>query len=251
MSVIFKALDQEFSYPESWADVTLSQFIHYLEKIEPHKPEKLTQMMSEEDPEKRQEIWASLTDVEYSHKFLPFFALYVSHFTGMPYSMIMGTGEHSGTPGMNRKQLDALWNLIEFKSLGKYDYDPKFLSFEFEGVTYHLPQRYMENGSVIEFMESAQLQAQAQQLGNSNWSVMAKIVGILARPKGEEYSETGMNQRAQIFQNLPMNIVLNTAFFLLKLNMKLSSDSLIYMLSHQLSKLKQESKLSQMTMVGI
>ena len=68
--------------------------------------------------------------------------------------------------------------------------------------------------TVIEFMESAQFQAKMKEVSNGNVKSMIEVCAVLLKKKGEQYSSIVYNRNRQKFQDLPMSVVANVAFFL-------------------------------------
>lgn len=272
--VLFEALGSEFSYPTSLHDVTFGKFLDYLEKVTEREPQELKDLRDnaieearlkieieeqegkeglaidsdkldelkrelKEIESRKLELISIINDVLYTHKVLPYFSQVVSHFTKMPYSMIMGLGEYSQLGAMQVKDLEGLYyTIIGALDIDKFEYD-YVDRFEFDGDVYYLPERFMENGTVIEFMESAQFQAKMKEVSNGNVKSMIEVCAVLLKKKGEQYSSIVYNRNRQKFQDLPMSVVANVAFFLQRRSAELERSFQIYTSSQQLSTLKQ------------
>lgn len=103
------------------------------------------------------------------------------------------------------------------------DFEPKhILKFTFEDCDYYLPEaktvlgqvRPMYDTTALEFSESADLILTAEELGGGKWERAANFISILCRPRGEKYNEQRCIERAERFQNLTMDIVLEVFFCL-------------------------------------
>jgi len=240
--MVFKAAGKQYSYPTDWKDIELGKYCTFLTDIEPTRPETLDAILMEADDDKRRQKAAELSDVDYTHEILPYYAKYVAFWTGMSYKMIMGIGKYrKATGSMDPKTLEALWWKIESGVFLKTEVDENLDKFVHKGRTYYLPEKHMEKSTVIEFMEAAQLEAKLNDLSKGNWNAMPYVLAVIARPKNEIYNSRNTERRAAMFQTLTMDIVRSVAFFLQKLNAKSAPDSLIFTISHHLSKLRQVS----------
>jgi hypothetical protein len=112
-----------------------------------------------------------------------------------------------------------------------------------EGVLYIPPSKHMQKSTVVEFAESAQFQANMADLEDGLWRSMEDVMVVLCRPEGEayEYSEVRHNRRKRLFRKTTMDNVINTAFFLLRLNKKLNIDLLIYTMEVELETKRAET----------
>ncbi|NJO28576.1 MAG: hypothetical protein HC874_14300 [Richelia sp. SL_2_1] len=264
-----KGVEGTFAYPEKLSDHTFGKFLGYLEELVPKEPLRLRQIknayIEEEEIDlalkafegrtivsankqaefeeltkkkaaiisQRLEWLTSIDQVYYTHEMLPHFARVVSFFTGLPYAAIMGM--MPGIQGMNPHQLEAVYEII-IRSMDvqeyQYDYENKFV---FEGDVYVVPERLMKNGNVIEFMESAQLQAQMQKVQNGTWTAMLDVCCVLLKKEGEVYSSNIYKRNKANFERLPLDVVVNVAFFLLRRSEQLGRSSLIYSMAQMLA----------------
>lgn len=281
--IYFQALngdDTNYPIPENLSDVQFGKFLAYLEEVLPHEPEKLAILKEsylnqreanfhiaridamdrpkpldrkhKEDWQKNiQEIKAgrkkmldNITDAEYSRDFLPYFARVVSFFSGMEYDALMGIGEYKGKPPMDYKTLEALyWKIMS--GLEVRESDLTFIQeFELDGEKYTLPDRLMENATVIEFMESSQFEESMKQVKDGKWKAMLDVTCVLLKKPGEQYSDEVYQRNRRNFHRLTMGQMLNVAFFLMKRSNTLGQSTLIYSLSRQIAKIKQASKSS-------
>lgn len=272
MAVIFTANGRDYSFPSSLADVKFRKLIAYLDKVEPRQPEllrKITEIEIREaeltqeinalgesdkplDKKKREELEAEIDkgkddkmalvvqmdEVYETHKLLPYYCEVVAFWTGMPVAMLMGQGEYKGNPPIDRNNLVALyWKIIAaLQPTTAYEYQQEF---EINGEIYVLPDKLMKNGTVIDFMEAAQLKAQAKDLKHGHWQALYNMACSLLRKPGEDYSEKIYDRNQLNFQDIRVSTILGIAFFLMKRIMNSVDNFQIYTLAHQLTKLKQ------------
>ena len=251
MAVIFKFLEEEKSYPQSLSDITFQQFIDYLEKILPRKPvvlQNLEQAFVDENilkdelikvqasrekgkakrleelneeikaaSENRVKSLAEMSNLVFARDVLPYMAEVVSFFCQIPYDMIMGISHPEGK-GMDPTNLESLyWLICSAMEIRAEDYKYQ-KEYEFNDRLYLLPDRYMEKSTVIEFMESAQLQAAMEKVQNGYFHSMLDVCSVLLKRKKERYSDAVYERNKKEFRVLPMSVVVQVAFFLLKRN---------------------------------
>jgi hypothetical protein len=262
--------DRRFNCPESAEDVTIFQYITFLNEVAPSEPKELSegqqlnvrinQLMDDLAPwiekagGKRDDITASeavailqtymnrsevpkkatfvvppllaeLREAEgkqsaiinrmgvlwYAKNMLPYMSRVVEHFTGLPYEEMMA----KGGAGISRHHLEYLYRKIlkaatpEFK--GEYK-----RSFLFNGEVYELPQKHMSNSTLIEFAEAAQFQENAERLNQGKVEALLDVVSVILRKSGEMYSDEVYERNREEFKQLPLSVVMDCAFFLMK-----------------------------------
>ena len=258
--VKFQINDNHYETPEGWHQVTFKKFLLSLTKLEPLRPKSLVKFLeglrdaAAEAYSKVDNIdtltaeektglvdlaqnefdsrWAKIPPKEKDkcHKFM---ALVVGFWCDIPKSTII--------EAMDLEQLKATFWAIEYElDPNNATYDENWAGFELDGVEYLPPSRYMQNGTVAEFAEAAQYQENFEKVVNGNWLAMADVMAVLCKPKGEilENNPTKHNQRKKLFEQVTMDNVINTAFFLLKLKLPLSSNLAIYTLREEVERLK-------------
>ena len=242
-----------FAAPEGLRDITLQQFIDFVCHIEPTKPDLLKQIdeavQQGNDPmlntkEKnllKAEIDRLIEEVNdplfRSQELHPYYARVVSYWTGLSEKYILG---RDGGEGMNVGNLTALYiRLIDVLN--------KMPAVEYSNVIdkdeelWYLPERFMQDSTVIEFAEAAQFQANLSKVLGGDWLSMAKVMCVLVRKKGEQYSDK-LLKREKMFLGWDMHNVWRVAFFLLKRSETYKSAMQAYISAQQLSKLRQELK---------
>ncbi len=245
-----------------WEDVLFSKFFEYLDEIEPQRPEVLDNFLKEHY-EELSTLDDELTDEEKENlavlmfkarwsamgsddKFIcyEFFCVDVGFWCEIEPDTIQ--------EAMNLEQLEQVFWLLQYEmNPANATQDEEFTGFEVGGEWFELPKKHMTESTVLEFSESAQFQAQMQGVEGGDYKAMADVMVVLCRPKGEKYSysEIKHKRRKKLFLSTTMNNVINTAFFLLKLNETLKNNLLIYTLETE--KLKQEARTSNKDMVGL
>ena len=102
-------------------------------------------------------------------------------------------------------------------------------SFKFKNKTYYLPkskidyfgnEMKMAEATFGEVVEAMQVQELDKTFADNNYKALPYQIAILCRPKGEAYDDQKVSARAELFQELPMNIVWSIAFFLMRRRLK-------------------------------
>jgi hypothetical protein len=242
-----------FTAPEHLQDVTLQQFIDFVTGVEPTKPDLLKQIdetvqLANDDmattKEKRElsvkldELIEQASDPLHMAKHVhPYYARVVSYWTGMNEKYILGK---DGGEGMNLASLKGMHgHLMDLVNrLPEVEYSNVI---EKDGELWYLPERFMQDSTVIEFAEAAQFQANLAKVLGGDWISMAKVMCVLVRKKGELYSDK-LLKREQDFLNWDMLNVWKVAFFLLKRSETYKPAMQAYINAQQLAKLQQVLK---------
>ena len=240
-----------FTAPENLRDITLQQFIDFVTLIEPSKPdllksidecvqaandELLTTKEKRELSTKLDELIEQASDHVFMAKYVhPYYARVVSFWTGLNEKYILGK---DGGEGMNLASLRGLYGQL-------MDLVNRMPEVEYSNVIdkdeelWYLPERFMQDSTVIEFAEAAQFQANLSKVLGGDWLSMAKVMCVLVRKKGEQYSDK-LLKREKMFLKWDMLNVWRVAFFLLKRSETYKHAMQCYISAHQLSKLRQE-----------
>jgi hypothetical protein len=226
--VIFKINGERFEFPEGWQDVTLERYLLYLEHVETTMPEKLRDLQQSSD-DNRQEVLASIDELYYATEIVPFFLRYFCFFTGVP----MDTAKK-----LKQSRLETMYRQIERNLVSP--------TIEHRGTLYHLPKKYMEKSTVIEFIEAAQFEHYAREVEGNQFRSLSKLLCVLLRPEGEVYDSNNNPAREKLFASLSMDKVWAVCFFLLRLNARFAGDALTFMAALQ-TLLQNERDLEKYT----
>jgi len=236
--ISFELNGKKYSSPKDWQNITFEKFLKYLSDIAPKTPEKLKELF---EAENLAETWSGYTDKDKLICY-DFFALSVGFWCGLPAEEIKES--------MNIEQLESAFFTIEI-DLANMQNDESFSGFEIKGKRYVLPAENMEGSTVSEFAEASQFQENFAEVEGGEWLSMLDVMVVLCRPEGEKYSydKNTHNLRKKLFKGLSMDKVINTAFFLLRLNEELKHNLLIYSMLQEIAQ-RQEKQLKKLT-VGI
>jgi hypothetical protein len=97
-------------------------------------------------------------------------------------------------------------------------------SFTFKGKTYYMPEELTKNGikypfgneTLMTFVESADLLLAGKNLKEGKFENINLILGILAREKGEVYDEKRALEKAEMFNDLSLEVAWSVFFYLLQ-----------------------------------
>ena len=110
------------------------------------------------------------------------------------------------------------------------EYKPKGIkSFEFEGETYYFPEEFLKNNTYGDYIEATQLDMYIESMKNGKYDVLPEQMAILCRRIGEEYDEDKIEEKAEKFKQLTMDIVFEFAFFLTNRSENLLKHSSTYL----------------------
>jgi hypothetical protein len=245
---------QTFNYPNTLDDITLKQYLDFLEFVESTKPkvlldievanEKIETAIEIKDNKGLELAKKELNDaidsidevVQYQQLF-PYYARVVSYFSGLSVPFILG---QDGGKGMRVDNLNWLYNhTVElFNKVPELEYEQ---IIEVDGEKLYLPEKFMTDSTVIEFAESAQFQSNLSKVENGQWKAIAKIMCVLLRKKGEQYSDK-LLKREEIFLSWNLLNCWKVAFFLRKQIEILKINSVTYTNLLTLMRLELELK---------
>jgi hypothetical protein len=242
----------KFKYPESLHDITLKQYIEYLDFVEPTKPQvlkdidkaniKIQECVEIRDQKgleiAKNELNASIDSIDDIVKYqqlFPYYARVISYFSGLDVAFILG---QDGGAGMRVDHLQWLYaqTINIFNNLPEVEYTNVL---EVNDELWYLPERFMANSTVIEFAEAAQFQANMAKVEGGEWKALAKMMCVLVRKKDEQYSDK-LLKREELFLSWNLYDCWTVAFFLSKQIEKYAISSAIYTNAQNLMRLKQE-----------
>jgi hypothetical protein len=123
---------------------------------------------------------------------------------------------------IERVDMDKALDVLSAMSIFQEEYVPKFTnSFEFEGETYYFPKDNMKKNTFGDYIESTQLDMYADSLTHGNFDVLPEQMAILCRREDEEFDEDIIQQKAEKFKKLTMDIVWEFSFFLTEQSQRL------------------------------
>lgn len=103
------------------------------------------------------------------------------------------------------------------------EYKPKGVeSFEFEDETYFFPKEFLKRNTFGDYIESTQLDMYVDIMKNGRFDVLPEQMAILCRRADEEYDDNIIQEKAEKFKQLKMDVVWEFGFFLTQQSVKLT-----------------------------
>lgn len=204
--LVFSAGEHEFTVPEEWSEITLEKYAVFIDAVN-----ELQKKLKEDDNE---DIGFYQIVLEYREYFNKLFQT----FTGIEPSII------------DRIKADNIYTtymyIMNFLKEPEYN---KIDSFTFKRKKYYLPKSKvdyfgneieMAEASFGEVVEAMQIQEMDKSFQENNFKVLPYQIAMLCRRKGEDYNDQIVKERAEVFKELPMDVVWQVAFFLIKQKQK-------------------------------
>ena len=204
--LVFSAGEHEFTVPEEWSEITLEKYAVFIDAVN-----KLQKKLKEDDNE---DIGFYQIVLEYREYFNKLFQT----FTGIEPTII------------DRIKADNIYTtymyIMNFLKEPEYN---KIDSFTFKKKKYYLPKSKvdyfgneieMAQASFGEVVEAMQIQEMDKSFQENNFKVLPYQIAMLCRRKGEDYNDQIVKERAEVFKELPMDVVWQVAFFLIRQKQK-------------------------------
>ena len=110
------------------------------------------------------------------------------------------------------------------------EYEPKGMkSFELDGETYYFPSEFLRKNTYGDYIEATQLDMYIDSMKNGKYDVLPEQMAILCRKEDEKYDEDKIEEKAEKFKNLTMDIIFEFSFFLTSRSVNLMTHSSIYL----------------------
>ena len=193
-----KGTEQSFDVPNDWKEITIERYIRYVDELK-----KLDDVI-----EDNVNFYELIT--KYRQSFNNIFQAY----TGIDKSII------------DKLSADAVFSIYGTMMENTKPPEPKKIkSFRFKNKTYYLPkskvdyfgnQVDMSEATFGEVVEAMQVQEMSQTFIDNNFKALPYQIAILCRPKNEDYNDQKVSERAKLFNQLPMSIVWQISFFLIR-----------------------------------
>ena len=202
--VRFKVKDQEFSIPETWEEITISDFVRFTETADKEES-KLKEILEVDSLEK-------VSDVE-------IFSVYPEYFINLLASL--GGVSEELLKKCNGGDVFAVYSVLS-ETLANLPSDEKKDHFIHAGQKYYFPKPETDidgtealagketyGAMIYAFQQEANLRS----IKNGRYQALPRQMAILCRKEGEEFSTDLARERTKIFQKLPMSICWQFVFF--------------------------------------
>ena len=240
MAAIIKINDIAYRLPLALEDITLRTHLRIME-AESHAPKRLLELLNEPDPLKRAQSAGLITDKIYVGKIIPYFANVIQAASGIPADVLLGRKNWEGAPVAMIEEW--YWRIQQCYLNYKEVKEQQVSEWEVNGSIWALPEKHMTKSTFGQFAEAAQYEESVNSLSAGNREAMPYVMAVLLRPKGEVFDPLTFDEivedRKEFMLDLGMDVVMQTAFFLQKLNEKSAPDLAIYTAARELARLKQ------------
>lgn len=243
--IVFKANDNEYTCPNTLADITFSKYCDYMNLCK-SAPKLLTDLINVEEKllDARNMEQSELEQVlnEYDilkesistgkglKEYTEWKMRVVELFTGLEYDTM------KGRKGISADSLDQLYAIIE-DALAVKNYDEKIIdSIDIDGEAY-----YIADSSAMtlgEFLEAAQVEEMTAKMGKGSYEAMVDIAAILLRKEGEDYSDEIYERNKARFMTLDMQTVSRIAFFFHQKSEQRLRTALLFLANQEVVRLK-------------
>jgi hypothetical protein len=97
------------------------------------------------------------------------------------------------------------------------DYVPTGMTyFELDNDIYYFPMDFLRTGTFGEYIEASQLEMNTQYLKNGRFDILPEQMAILCKKVDEEVDLDNIDEKAELFKKLTMDVVWEFSFFLNK-----------------------------------
>ena len=215
-------LNKPYNLKTEWQEITLEDSVNLLAVELPQSLKKCYDALLSKDKKAYQKECEKLTANESIKEHPAFFGEVISLLSDIPKDIIDTVGWESRTEWYH--------NFFEKIYLDCYFGEPSsykaesLKSFTHKDVEYFFPESLkifnkeipMHKESAVSFAEEADIMASVLALDGIGIGGMAQVSAVMCREKGEDYDEDKAISRAENFKDLPMNIVWEVFFYIIK-----------------------------------
>lgn len=186
-----------------WANVRFTQYMSFL-AVE--IPKKLKAMQQAKTPDERHAIAKDITTAE-DRLFAKYYASVVACFSNIPSDILY--------KNCKPHQVFALYRII-MEGMPNIENEEEFKDFEtpvkIRGELYTFPSRFMRQEFFGEYVEAAQFELDAQNIGES-LAAVPKMCLLVLKKQGQKY-EGAADESNESFNDINMDTVWRVCFFL-------------------------------------
>ena len=196
--------DKEYDIPTDWSEITLEYWCGLYNIIKKYTKK-------DEEKEKNGEVSefdeSKLEDFEILRMNRDIF----QYMTGISDDML------------NTIETESMYQAIAIIGDLLKQYEPKNIeSFNFEGEKYFFPKEFLKRNTFGDYIESTQLDMYVDIMKNGRFDVLPEQMAILCRRADEEYDDNIIQEKAEKFKQLKMDVVWEFGFFLTQQSVKLT-----------------------------
>ena len=196
--------DKKYDIPTDWSEITLEYWCGLYNIIKKYTKK-------DEEKEKNGEVSefdeSKLEDFEILRMNRDIF----QYMTGISDDML------------NTVETESMYQAIAIIGDLLKEYEPKNIeSFNFEGEKYFFPKEFLKRNTFGDYIESTQLDMYVDIMKNGRFDVLPEQMAILCRRADEEYDDNIIQEKAEKFKQLKMDVVWEFGFFLKQQSVKLT-----------------------------
>ena len=196
--------DKKYDIPTDWSEITLEYWCGLYNIIKKYTKK-------DEEKEKNGEVSefdeSKLEDFEILRMNRDIF----QYMTGISDDML------------NTVETESMYQAIAIIGDLLKEYEPKNIeSFNFEGEKYFFPKEFLKRNTFGDYIESTQLDMYVDIMKNGRFDVLPEQMAILCRRADEEYDDNIIQEKAEKFKQLKMDVVWEFGFFLTQQSVKLT-----------------------------
>lgn len=212
---------KEVEVPQRWEEVTFSRFRKFIDLAKSFKTEEELEEEFMEEEKDMKELHKTLANLQSNSKM-------VAYWTGMTEDEVALC------------DVDAVGEVIKDLAFITEAYVPMNLkSFKFKGEEYFMPNPELKKETFGTYIEAEQVEINSQMLKRGKIDALTRQVAILCKKEGEEtVSESEIDKRVELFEELDMATLWDVGFFLTKLESLLITNFLT--LANQEETIKQK-----------
>ena len=196
--------DKKYNIPTDWSEITLEYWCGFYNIIKKYTKK-------DEEKEKNGEV------SEFDESKLEDFELLKMNRDIFQYM----TGISDDI--LNNVETQSMYQAISIIGDLLQEYKPKNIeSFNFEGEKYFFPKEFLKRNTFGDYIESTQLDMYVDIMKNGRFDVLPEQMAILCRRADEEYDDNIVQEKAEKFKQLKMDVVWEFGFFLTQQSVKLT-----------------------------
>jgi len=233
--IVVSINDNRYKIPQTWSEITLSQGIavHNLFPVIPGRLKDIYLAANERKTDEVVKLQEETTTEEALKVFPAWYGDVICAVSDIPQDVMDNTDTFERT----KLYMDYCeWIVLGLMFL-PVDFEPKGIKdFEHRSEIYKLPEEGRKPGGKLpgaflgfaQFAQSSDMLVAATDLSTGSYDRMKEFIAILVYPEGDKYDEQKMLKMAESFEDLPMSVVWEVYFFIIRSLVRSGSRILSY-----------------------
>ena len=204
--------EKEVTIPTDWEDMTVEYYCGIYKIIDNHRKkaelrDKARGEKNEKNKENQENFFDITKDLELKH-------LKRSDVLRMNKELFQYLTKVSDEE-MEYIDLEQAYNVLGAVDVLREEYKPKGTdSFIFEEEEYFFPSEYLKRNTFGDYIESTQLDMYIDSMTHGRLDALPEQMAILCRRIDEEYDDDKIEEKAEKFKKLTMDVIWEFSFFL-------------------------------------